>query len=174
MTRFIDAYDAAMFDLDGVVYLGPRAVEDRLRNALPDQQHVRRAEQPRLAQHLGLMILADLETVALHLFFQRLLAGKDILIPINLAEPGRHLGASPLERRSGFGTQGVHGPCHVGVVLQVVGRYRVHHLARLVGGVGRIQVDQGVLPHSALQDGEVTTYRLDVQHQRRTAFRYLS
>ena len=27
MTRFIDAYDAAMFDLDGVVYLGPRAVE---------------------------------------------------------------------------------------------------------------------------------------------------
>ncbi len=26
MTRFIDAYDAAMFDLDGVVYLGPDAV----------------------------------------------------------------------------------------------------------------------------------------------------
>lgn len=27
MSRFIDAYDAAMFDLDGVVYLGPDAVE---------------------------------------------------------------------------------------------------------------------------------------------------
>lgn len=27
MTRFIDAYDSAMFDLDGVVYLGPEAVE---------------------------------------------------------------------------------------------------------------------------------------------------
>lgn len=31
VTRFIDAYDAAMFDLDGVVYLGPRAVEGSLR-----------------------------------------------------------------------------------------------------------------------------------------------
>ncbi|GAA2178789.1 HAD hydrolase-like protein [Brooklawnia cerclae] len=27
MTRFIDAYDAAMFDLDGVVYLGPEPVK---------------------------------------------------------------------------------------------------------------------------------------------------
>ena len=27
MTRFIDAYDAALFDLDGVVYLGPEPVD---------------------------------------------------------------------------------------------------------------------------------------------------
>src|SRR5574344_325626 len=47
------------------------------------------------AQHLRLQLLAELEAVALHLLLQGLLASQNILVAVDLAEPGGHLGPGP-------------------------------------------------------------------------------
>ena len=56
----------------------------------------------------------------------------------------------------------VHGPSNVGVVSGVVLTQGVDDDLRFLGGVGRVEVRQRVLPHPGGQDGEILPDLLDV------------
>jgi len=47
VTGLIDAYDVAMFDLDGVIYLGPRAVAGAVEGVAALRERGVRAPGPR-------------------------------------------------------------------------------------------------------------------------------
>ena len=58
-------------------------------------QQIVGALQIEAAQHVALVDLGHAEVVAIQLLLEQLATGHDILVPIQLSEPGRHLGPRP-------------------------------------------------------------------------------
>ena len=84
------------------------------------------------------------------------------LLGASSADERRHLRPGTLERLGRLGAEQVHGAGDVGVVVQVVVLHRLDDDARLLRGVGAVQVDQRPVTDRAFEDREVGADVLDV------------
>ncbi|MPM79769.1 hypothetical protein SDC9_126810 [bioreactor metagenome] len=88
--------------------------------------------------------------------------GEDHLAGLGGPDEGGDLRPRALVRRRRLRAEHVHGTGHVGVVVGVEVGQRLDHLAGLLRGVRRVQVDQRVVADGARQGREVPAYGIDV------------
>jgi hypothetical protein len=88
---------------------------------------------------------------------------EDDLFGVRGAEEPGGLGPGLLEGVGGVGGDLVDAPVHVGVGGLVVPVHGLDHLTGLLGGGGRVEVDEAVPVHLAVEDGEVGADLGDVE-----------